>query len=233
MKAFDFRVDRQSIKYLLLFSLPLLPHSIAGWGKGAIEKGFVTSMISISDNGILATASISLVVVGVISSAIFSAFNPEVLKLLLKLDLGNECELKLIKRKIVKMSLIVLLVMTFVILLAYPFNYLFFKYYLDASYLPGLVYVPYLLSVAFFSLFYTIFSLYVMNEKKTIQLSTITFTTTGLEIISSYFAIKYSGIIGLLYVNIIFSLLRSISVAVYANMLRPLPWFYMLNPKNI
>jgi O-antigen/teichoic acid export membrane protein len=231
-KFLDFRFDRQAIKYFLLFALPLLPHSVAGWGKGAIEKGFVTSMVSIADNGILATASISMVMIGVITTAVFSAFNPEVLKLLAKIDVAEESQSEVLKLKVVKMSLLMLLFMTLVIIMSYPLNYLFFNFYLDKTYSSGLIYVPFLLIIAFFNLFYALFSLYIMNEKKSGILSVISITTISLELGFSYFAILRNGIIGLMMINIFFSIFRSLAIAYYAQKLRPMPWFYMLNNKS-
>ena len=58
-------INKTSIKYFLLFALPLLPHSIAGWGKGAIQKGFVTSMFVLLGTNMALHAFTTMPVIGV------------------------------------------------------------------------------------------------------------------------------------------------------------------------
>ncbi len=225
-----FTINKSYIQGFLLFSLPLLPHSLAGWGKSAVEKGMVTSMISIGENGLLGIAGISLSMISVATTAIFSAFNPEVLKLLTQIDLNDDKKREL-EKKIVKMSLAVVAGMTLLIALNYPLNYLFFKYYLDDSYLGGLKYVPFLLLSSFFGLFYALFSLYIMNEKKTAALSYITVSTTLVQIGTTYVTLKYSGVMAMVIANSGVTLLQSTIVVWYANKIRPLPWLKAIKIK--
>jgi len=205
----------------LAFGLPLLPHSLAGWARSAVEKGMVTSITSIGDNGILAVAGLSMVVIGIVSTSIFSAINPEILSLLAKIDQGNNDKKK---RSIVIMSLTSIFTIAIVIFLFYPINYLFFKYYLDESYLEGFRYVPFFLISSFFGAIYALFSLYIINEKKSKLLSKITVTSVIIHLIITYFALRTYGVMGMVIATTFFSFFQSVVVAYYAHKLRPMPW---------
>jgi O-antigen/teichoic acid export membrane protein len=205
----------------LAFGLPLLPHSLAGWARGAVEKGMVTSITSIGDNGILAVAGISMAVIVIVTTSIFSAINPEILSLLAKIDQGNDDGEK---KKIVIISITSIFAIAIVVCLFYPVNYLFFKYYLDESYMEGLRYVPFFLISSFFGAIYALFSLYIVNEKKSKLLSKITVTTIIIHLIITYFALSTYGVMGMVIATTFFSFFQSVVVAYFAHKLRPMPW---------
>lgn len=220
-----FKVSLKAIKSQLFFAIPLLPHTFAAFGKGAVQKGIITSTVGLEENGLYATAGIFLSVSSVITAAIFSAINPEVLKTLALIDKTKDMSNNIkAKMKIVKISYISLLLILFTSFLSYLVAYVVINFYLESSYLESLTYLPYLLVISFLNSIYSIFSIYIINEKKTFLLSKITMLCVIIEISLNFVAIQFYGMIGLIWASIFGNFLRSLIVFYFANKLRAMPW---------
>lgn len=66
---------------------------------------------------------------------------------------------------------------------------------------------------------------YVLNTKKTVYLSYVTFTVSIIHVVVSYFLILYNGILGAAQATLITSFITFISVWWLSQKLYPMPWF--------
>ena len=67
--------DRQFLKSMLLYSLPLMPNAIFWWVGTSVNRFFITSMIGISASGLFAAASKIPNVMNMISSTFWQAWS--------------------------------------------------------------------------------------------------------------------------------------------------------------
>lgn len=219
----DFKI--KNLKEQLTFSLPLLPHSISGFGKKAAEKGLITLSFGIALNGVLASVGVFTMLIAVISNAVFSALNPEMFKILNNLYAKNKTDGQLQKqmyvKRLVRLTWFGFGLIALTIVIAYPIGYLFFNYFLDPSYASAFSYLPYILLAAFLDTLFSHFSIYLMHRKKTAILSGVTTVNIVFYILLLFFLINDMTVFQYLIVNVLFTSIKLISLIFFSHKYMP------------
>lgn len=221
--AIDLIFDITSLKKILNFGIPLLPHAIAGVLLASSSKFFLANMINNEAVGIYTVAFQVASSVIIIMVSINQAWAPNLYEVL------NSKPSEIIKLGIVKQTykvMLFMLVITLVFFLSTPYIY---KLFIDESYHSGII-ISRVISFGFLmNGLYFLVTNYILFSKKTRVLSVITSVISVLGAFINYYCILEHGIIGAAYALImIFGLLFGV-VFYYANKLYKMPWLYMFN----
>lgn len=219
----DLIFDITSLKKILNFGIPLLPHAIAGVLLASSSKFFLANMINNEAVGIYTVAFQVASSVIIIMVSINQAWAPNLYEVL------NSKPSEIIKLGIVKQTYKVMLFMLVITLVFFLFTPYIYKLFIDESYHSGII-ISRVISFGFLmNGLYFLVTNYILFSKKTRVLSVITSVVSILGAIINYYFILEFGIIGAAYALIvIFGLLFGV-VFYYANKLYKMPWLYMFN----
>lgn len=220
----DYMVDA------LKFGLPLVPHSLSLWMRSGIDKILLTKYLGEAANGIYSTGLQFGVLLGFVTTAFNNAFIPFLFK---KLTNNNEVELEKEKKKLVKMTYMVMLVYIVLGLLFTLLSILAIKYLLPGTYQDSTQFVFWAMLSQVFQGMYFLTGNYIFYAKKTKHLPTITFSCGLLQLGLSYFFIITFGAIGAAYSAVIASFVNFIAVWYYSNISYAMPWFSIFTKKKI
>lgn len=215
-------IDKSSIKTLLKFGLPLLPHSLSFWIKSGMDKIILTTYCGLTANGHYSMAVNIGAIYSIANTAFSNSYIPYLQKRLNMLTPDTEeKEKKLIVQQIYKISL------GFVILTAIAIfiSWFIIKYLLDTSYLPTFDYIPYVMISLLFTALYGMVVQFVYTAKKTIGLGIITLSCSIIQILLAYILVPSIGSIGICYSLIIGSLLTWLIIWRYSQTIYKMPWF--------
>ena len=205
-----FHFEKQKVKDLLTFGVPLILHNLAGILAISVDKIFLNKMISTSVVGLYNVAATYAVIISTVANSIHIAFVPYAYKHLKKGESVTVWKTGLL--------VITAIFSLFIILyLAAPF---FFNYYVGKEFSEASRYFIFLgLSQAFISVYYvgTTFNFW---YKKTIYISSITLAKFLLNVILNYLLINGMGDIGAAIATLIssiFAALAAIILGIYLN----------------
>jgi O-antigen/teichoic acid export membrane protein len=216
LKLVNFKLSRE----LLLFGLPLLPHSIALWLKSGYEKAFITENVGLEANGYYSFAFNVGVIVTIAATSFFGAFSPWVYKKL-NSDTTNKEETK---KKIVRYTYIFLAIITFSIVCYGVIVQGLVKFGLP-KYIPANDYIYYVLLYHFFNILYIVFSSYLYLSKSTKYLMYFTLGGALIQIIIMHALVQEMGVFAVLLATTLVSCLTFVAVAIYSTKVYPMPWF--------
>lgn len=211
-----------TIKRLLKFGIPLLPHSLSFWFKGGMDKVFITTYCGLAMNGIFSMALTVTSLYTIVTHAFFNAYTPYLQKKLSTMTTETEKE---VKYKVVKMSYLLIGCFFLMALLAIFAGWLILNYVVDEKYkesfrfLPGLILGLYIYAIYSFSI------QFVYKKKKTFALGCITFTGSLIQMGFSFMFIKNFGAIGAVYSSVLGTFIISVSVFILSYVVYPMPWF--------
>ncbi len=225
-----FNCDKKMVKKLLKFGLPLVPHSISFWLKGGMDKIFITSFCGLYNNGLYSMALTITSLYTVVSNAFFSAYTPYLQKTLSfitpKTEESEKC-------KIVKLTYLLFALFLVLAILSTFGGWIILYFIVDSKYQASFVYVPWLILGLYIYAIYSFTIQFIYKQKKTIVMGIITFSGSVIHITIAYFFIKNFGVMGAVYSGLISTLLTSIAIAIYSEMVYPMPWFSFLSKKHI
>jgi O-antigen/teichoic acid export membrane protein len=210
-------------KPLLLFGIPLLPHSLAIWIKSAFAKIFITDSLGLAENGVYSFAISINAIFLIFATAYFSAFSPFMYKKLSSTD--NPENLYAIKKDIVKKIYIFLGFYSIVLLSGYFVLYFIINQFFLEKYGESLSYLPYLLFYNLFNAGYISLSSLVFYTKSTKYLGVLTIFTAFLNIVLLIVLIPIFGTIGAPIATLIVSVLTLVLIYFYSNKVFYMPWF--------
>ena len=220
--AVDIIFDIDSIKKILSFGVPLLPHTIAGVLLAYSSRFFLANMIDNDAVGIYTVAFQVASVVLLIMTSINQAWAPNLYEVL------NSAPNQNVKLGIVKQTykvMIFMLITTFLFIVFVPY---IFELFIDESYHSGIL-ISKFVSVGFLmNGLYFLVTNYILFSKKTKVLSCITSIISIIGAILNYYLILEYGIIGAAYSLIITFVLLFITVFYYSNKLYRMPWLLNL-----
>lgn len=222
-------ISKKYIKHILFFGLPLVPHALSFWLKSGVDKILLTDMCSLTENGLYSVAITLGAIVTMVLMSFNNAYTPYLYKKLTNFDNNeNDISFNPDKIKLVKLTYLMLLITLILVLFAYFISWFIIKYIYNLSYHDSLKFLPYIMVAQFFYGGYLMFVSYFHHTFKTKLLGMITFTLSIVQIILSYFLIKWIGSIGVAIASAIISFLTFLFVAVYAMKIYKLPWFFFL-----
>ena len=215
--------DKKSLKKILDFGIPLLPHTIAGILLASSAKFLLSSMISNEALGIYTVAFQIASIILLIMTSINQAWAPNLYEKL------NSNPSEKIKLDIVKKTYRTMLLMcgtTLIFILCIPYIFMFF---INESYHSGIL-ISRIISIGFLmNGLYFLVTNYILFSKNTKILSYITTIISIAGTIINYGLILQYGIIGAAYGLIITFGLLFIIVFYYSNKVYRMPWLLREN----
>lgn len=213
------KLDIKVFKLLLLFGLPLLPHTIALWGKTAFVKIYITDTLGILENGLYSFAVSISAIFFLFSSAFFSAFSPYVYKKLSTDNLTRELKEDIVKKVYYFLFFYLIVMILGFFALTFLINHFYFEKY---GKVVGLL--PYLLGYNFFNALYIALSIFIYYKKKTKLLGILTIITAILNVLLLLVFVPVYGLYGAVITNLIVSVFTFVLVYYFTNKVYPMPW---------
>jgi O-antigen/teichoic acid export membrane protein len=196
MCDFNFTLEKKYIINALNFSIPLLPHSIAGVIYSQYDRLMITSYLGADSAGIYYLSyNIGLMIV-VFVSAVNSAWIPYFIE-----NINNDNY-----HKIQKYSELFILATCLVSLGLILFGRTLVEIMANSQYVDAHKYVPFFAVAGVFNMLYSLFSLYLFRKEKTGVISVISIFCCLLNVISNYFLIPLLGLFGAALSSVLTSL---------------------------
>ena len=205
------------------FGLPLMPHSISFWFKSGADKVFITNFAGLAANGIYSMAMSISSLYTLVSNAFFNAYIPTLQKKLSNMTPDNERDEKI---RIVKTTYLMIGLFFLVSLCSVLGAWIILKFMVAEKYEQAFEFIPGVILSLYIYVVYTFAVQFVYKMKKTLVLGIITFTGSLVQMILSYYFVKYSGPMGAVSSSIVGSLLVSLAIFYYSNKIYPMPWLY-------
>jgi O-antigen/teichoic acid export membrane protein len=215
------------IKDALKLGISILPHYFAQWLRVGFDIFLITYLLGVAQTGEYALGYQFGAIIGILAGAFntaFSAHQMEKLKSIGELD----------KIKMVKFSyLFFILFFIFSIVFAKILYYLF-GFMIDEKFLNSREYImPISIAYSFQGMYFIVLN-YLMFNKKNHLISLSTITATFIQIVCSYVAISYFGVIGATYATIIGFLLNFVLIWYFGSKVYPMPWgFWYKEVKDV
>jgi len=209
--------NKNYIKDILYFGIPLIPYALGGWIITGIDRIFINTMVSIGETGVYAVGYRVGSIISLLATSLNIAWIPFLFE---KLKEGKyNSKIKIVKFTYLYDAGILVLALFLSFIAPYFLNFFVTKnFYFAYKYVFWIA-----LGYAFHGM-YLLVSNYIFYVKKTYILSWVTFFSAGINIILNYFLIKANGAIGAAQATtitffIVFILTWILSAAVYK-----MPW---------
>lgn len=218
-------IDWNLQKKLLLFGLPMLPYALSPWLRSGFEKIFITSEISLAENGIYALAGTFSAVFGLFSTAFLNTYTPTMYRILSQ-DKKNNTSLG--RARITKQMLFFIIAFSIILYIGYWVLYLIFMNFFSTDYQRALVYLPIVLLGVAFAAFTNLFKALIIFTKKTTLFGIVGLCMSIIQVPLSYYLIVYQGTTGAAYASALGAFLLLVIYIAISHTYMPLPWMNML-----
>ena len=220
-RSLKWGIDPKILKKSLTYSLPLIPHSLAGWANSLISRVFLSRITSLMDVGLFNIGYMFGSTLNMITAGFNEAFSPYFTE---KLEGGSGQD----KNLIIKISTIVI---GFYCILA-TFLSLFSKEVITlmttSEYQSSWVVTPF---IAFGNVASGIYRFFVaplfFNLSGTKYVSIGTFTVAGLNIFFLFYLIPKYGIVGAAFSGFFAELCGAVFIGFIAHLIQPFKWNYV------
>ena len=220
LELFRFKIDASSLKNLLSYGLPLIPHSLAAVVLSGSSRFFLGNMMGESEIGMFSVAFQLASAVITIMISVNQAWAPNLFEILNKYP-NHKTKIKVVNQTYKIMIFMLIITITFIILCP-----LIFKLFININYHQG-IQVSQVIAFAFlFQGLYFMVTNYIYFTKRTEILSYITLASSLIVLVANYYFIDIYGIIGAAYALVLTYIFLFCVVFYYANRLIPMPWLY-------
>jgi len=213
--------DRQYIKEIFSFGLPLIPHAIGAAFISMSDRLLISKYLGNDSLGGYAVSLQIASIVTVIGSSIGQAWTPYFYKQIKNESMNRSC---LIVKYTYLIFIFILILEICVIFLSNPA----YEYFINERYRHNSHYIILLCIGCGFNAMYFIISGYIFYHKKTHILSIITISIGSISYLMYTFAIQYYGLIGAVTVYAIIWFIFFVAAWSMANKIHPMPWFSFL-----
>lgn len=214
--------DKKYLKYILFFGLPLIPHALSFWVRSAIDRIYITKFIGEAATGLYATGFQFGLLISFLTMSFNNAFVPFLYKQLSEKD---EMLLEKNKRRIVKLTVYIMIGLGCATLFFWFLSFLMLNYLFSENYLESKEFIIWAILAQTFQGFYLLFVNYIFFANKTKGLAMITFACASLQLFLSYFFIQAFGAIGAAYSTVIVSFINFSAVFLYSRKVYKMPWY--------
>jgi len=210
-------INRGSIKELLEFGVPLVPHDLAGWVKTGADRILITMLVGASATGVYSVGYQIGMIIGIVATAFNRAFSPYLFNKLNDISMVE-------KKQLVKYTYLYFMLIIIFALMLGAFSPVIFTFFLGKRFQGSIYMVIWVaLGYAFDGMYYMVVN-YIFYQGRTRLLSTITVTTSVLHVILTYTFVTQFREIGAAYATTIsfaatFLLTWVLSARVYS-----MPW---------
>ena len=222
------KCDLESVRKLLKFGIPLLPHSLSFWIKSGFDKVLLTTFCGLAVNGLYSMAMNFGAIYSMCQISFSRAYVPYLQKRISIFTKENEA---LEKIKLVRMTYgfgVLFVILYFILIVLCWFV---IQHVINEKYLPCFQFIPWILMARTLHAFYSLTIEYIYTVKKTFGLGIITFTGSFIQLAMTYSFIRLFGLDGIKISIVIGELIIMLGVWWYSNKVYPLPWlrFYKKN----
>jgi len=217
------KYDKDSLKDLLSFGVPLIPHKLSGWLSTSGDRLLLITLMGATSTGLFTVGYQIGMIMSVIVTAFHKAWNPFIYGRLSRGMSDSE------KVEIVKYMYLYFFAIIILIIILNIFAFYLFKYWIDIKFIDSYRYVIYILIGYGLNGMYFMVVSYIFFFKKTKELASITFSISILHIVLSYIFIVYYGTMGVVYSSVISYLLVFLLVFWYSQKIYPLPLLFWRN----
>jgi O-antigen/teichoic acid export membrane protein len=214
------------IKDSLKFGLPLVPHAFGIMIIEISDRLFIDKILGKDVLGIYNTGYLIGSMVGILCGAFANAIIPFSYKLFEE----NTLEAK---KKIVKVYWVFVLILAFVLFCLWLITPLIFKYFIDAKFHDGQVYVFWVGLGYFFQGMYLLFANIIFYFKKTKVLFYWSFVNVVVNLSLNWLLINKLGAIGAAYATALSYFLFFIAIATVTRKYYSLPWLSFFKKQSI
>jgi O-antigen/teichoic acid export membrane protein len=220
LKYFNWIIFRYRYRYLreaLEFGLPLLPHSISLFILAMADRYLIGLFLEFDDLGIYVLAMQLAAIFGIFFTSFHNAFTPWLYKNLKKND--STIQKNIVLFTYLYFIFFILLGFLGVLISPYAIELIADPKYFSAKDLMG-----FLIFSQIFTGFYLMVVGYLLYEKRTKLLSSITIFSALLNILMFFIFISKYGLKGVALASLIAMLVRFILVWFYSNKVHKMPW---------
>jgi O-antigen/teichoic acid export membrane protein len=206
----EFSFDRSIYIKSFFFGLPLIPHALSMWIKTSADKLILTNIDGMESNAIFSIALSFGILINVLIIAIFNLYSPWFYKIQTPHIKRNKN--KTVDKKIIYSIVLIIPSLGLISIIGYQIIKIIFPLLYEGDYLQSIDYLPLVFFLSYSSIFYSIFSLFLFHIRKTKILGIITFSSSILQILLSFFLGEKLGIKGILYSGIITSFITAFAI---------------------
>ncbi len=212
------KLDKKTIKEIIFFYIPLIPHQLSGWFKNGVTILLMAGMINTVSAGLYDIALKIVMPLSIISVSINKAWMPALYS-----KLSNKPSFEEKKRivKFIYLFFALFLLLAFAIILAAP---IILKTIFDKQYFGTINYVMILSLATAITSMYPFFINFIYYTKKVKYISLITVGTAILSVFLTYFFIKTNVKLGPAYAFLITSITSVSFTFIYSQIVYPMPW---------
>ena len=213
-----FKYNKKSIKSLLNFGIPMIPHQLAGWMSSYGDRIIIISILGASATGVFSVGYQIAMIMAVLTSAFNKVWSPYLYKKLSANPTQKE------KIKIVKFTYLYFISIFLLVGVLYLFSKFLFIYIIDKKFIEAEQFVIYILIANAFNGMYLMVVNYIFYVEKTKILAYITFSISLLHLTLSFTFINLYGVLGATYSQIISSSLTFFAIWYFSNRYYKMPW---------
>ncbi|WP_418359189.1 lipopolysaccharide biosynthesis protein [Sphingobacterium detergens] len=206
---------------ILLFGVPLIPHALSFWLRSGVDRIFISNFWGTSAVGLYATGFQFGTLVSFMILAFNNAFSPYLYK---TLSIEDENQLQYEKRKIVKLTYLIMLVLLLGGGLFILLSKLILTAFFSQEYYNAVEYVNWAILSQIFQAYYVLFVNYIFFSKKNEKLAAITISCGVLQVLLSYLLVKIIGPLGAAYSSVIIAFINFLVVMLFSQKVYPMPW---------
>jgi len=224
-----FTIKTDTLKNLIKFGLPLLPHSLSFWFKSGFDKIIITAYCGLATNGIYSMALSFCAFYTIFNTAFSNSYIPYLQKRISTFIPEN---IQSEKKKLVYFSY--KMMGGFFILSAFVVGacWIAMKYILDPQYSDSFQFVPWIILGLTFNSIYGLVIQYPYSVKKTFGLGIITFTGSLMQLLLTYILVLSIGVDGIKISYVAGSFIIMMGVWIYSNRVYPMPWLSLMTINN-
>jgi O-antigen/teichoic acid export membrane protein len=217
----EFKYNKNDMKDLLHFGIPMIPHDLSGWITTSGDRLLLITMVGVSATGLFTVGFQIGMIMSVLVSSFHKVWSPYLYEKLSLTEVSIKSKIKIVKFT----YLYFLSVFLLVLVLNFIAKYIFI-YFIDIDYAESYRYVIYILITYGLNGAYFMVVGYIFYFKRTKQLAYITFSSSVLHLLLSYIFINLYGAIGVAYSGVLSYTFMFLSVWYYSNKIYPMPWIF-------
>lgn len=211
--------DATYFKASLLFSLPLIPHVLAGWVNTGLDRILINNFVSVSENGIYSISYQVAMLIGMVASSFNRAFTPFIFK-----NLNEEGDNDETKLKLVRYTYLYYAALTGIAVVIYLMSPIILDLLVDEAYHGAESYLIWIMLGFLFDGYYYGVVNYLFYIRKTHFISIISTASCIIHFLVSYLIIPIHGAVGAAYASAISYLFSFVVTFYVCNRRFPMPW---------
>ncbi|MDD5431470.1 MAG: oligosaccharide flippase family protein [Candidatus Omnitrophica bacterium] len=222
----NFKIKKEFIKDIFIFSLPLVPHEISGWIMSGTDKIFLNNFVGLKMTGIYSVGYQIGMILGLVTAAFNRAWGPYLFQALSTITYSKKIKIV----KVTYLYFIVILLLAFLLSMVSP---IIIQILVNKNFQASNEFVIWIaLGAAAMGMYYMVVN-YLFFVKKTHILALATFISALVNIGLNYSLIKMYGAMGAAKANAISSFFTFFLVWLLSAKYYPMPWFSWSKIKSI